>query len=478
MKVLAFVLRKKNLLFLVAGSFMLKFSSAQNINLDSIIISAMNVKHCPGVAGLILKKGIPVWEHNYGYAKLDDSIPVTENTSFMLASISKTFICAAIMQLVEQGAIDPDSNVNNYLPFEFHNPHYPDSVITVMDLLTHTSSIKDNWNLLYSLYVYGEDSPIPLANFMYDYLNENGSYYSSAQNFYNLIPGTHYFYSNEGATLAAYLVENISGISFADYCNQNIFTPLCMDNTSWFISQLDTNNVAMPYHYSGGIGYVPMGYYSYPDYPDGQLRTSIISLAKYLAMMMNHGSFNNQQILNSATVDEIFSPQIPDIDPTQGIIWYQVNIGGNICWGHNGGDEGVSTNMYFSPADSTGVILLANGNNFYPTGVLSAMFDYAESLEPSPGDTFDCSIALNIPEQLPVKNLWEVFPNPTSSLIFLQGKNSTPVSIEISDLSGRILLREISSSKKAIDLSSFAAGIYFLKVQDAGRKQMIKVVKR
>ncbi len=214
MKFLSFAFRKKNLLFLLAGGFMLKFSSAQNINLDSIITSAMNAKHCPGVAALILKKGIPVWEHNYGYAKLEDSIPVTENTSFMLASISKTFICAAIMQLVEQGALELDSNVNNYLPFEFHNPHYPDSVITVMDLLTHTSSIKDNWNLLYSLYVYGEDSPIPLTDFMYDYLNENGSFYSSAQNFYNLIPGTHYFYSNEGATLAAYLVENISGISF------------------------------------------------------------------------------------------------------------------------------------------------------------------------------------------------------------------------------------------------------------------------
>ncbi len=220
-----------------------------------------------------------------------------------------------------------------------------------------------------------------------------------------------------------------------------------------------------------------MGYYSYPDYPDGQLRTSVISLAKYLAMMMNHGSFNNQQILNSATVDEIFSPQIPDIDITQGIIWYQVNIGGNICWGHNGGDEGVSTNMYFSPADSTGVILLANGNNFYPTGVLGAMFDYAESLEPSPSDTFDCSIALNIPEQLPVKNLWEIFPNPTSSLIFLQGKNSFPVAIEISDLSGRILWSEIAASEKVIDMSPFSPGIYFLKLKYGSEKETIKVIK-
>src|SRR6185436_18023096 len=138
-------------------------------------------------------------------------------------------------------------------------------------------TIRDHQNLLTAQYVFNEDSQVPLADFMFDYFDQSGTNYSAAQNFYNVTPDTQSFYSNEGAVLAAYLVETTSGISFAEYCDQNIFTPLCMNNTSWFLSSLDTNNVAMPYKYSGINGYIPIGYYCYPDYPGGQLRTSAIS---------------------------------------------------------------------------------------------------------------------------------------------------------------------------------------------------------
>ena len=92
-------------------------SSAQNINLDSMFTAEMADTHTPGVSALILKKGIPVWQHNYGWARIEDSIPVTENTSFMLASISKTFISVAIMKMVEEGFIDLNAPVGNYLSF-------------------------------------------------------------------------------------------------------------------------------------------------------------------------------------------------------------------------------------------------------------------------------------------------------------------------------------------------------------------------
>jgi len=368
--------------------------------------------------------------------------------------------------------------VGNYLSFDCHNPHYPDSSITVRELLTHTSSINDSWNLLLSLYVFGEDSPIPLADFMFDYFDPSGIYYSSAQNFFNIIPGTQYNYSNEGAALAAYLVESTSGVSFAEYCNQNIFSPLCMDNTSWFISQLDTMNVAMPYHYSGQFGYVPVGYYSYPDYPDGQLRTSVMSLAKFLAMMMNHGKLNNVQILDSATVAEIFSQQIPSIDTTQGIIWYQVNIDGRICWGHNGGDAGVSTNMYFSPVDSTGIITLSNGSNFYPIDVAEAMFNYAEALEPAPNDSFGCGIPLTVINHDTQNGELKIFPNPASSLITLQGLNEGEKEITISDVTGKLLLRKELSNENSVDVSDLAPGIYFLNSKQSGRGSEMKFVKQ
>ena len=475
---------KKFFLPVIIGCLLTNFVRAQNVNLDSIINAQMINTHTPGVSALILKKGIPVWQHNYGYARLSGNIPVTGNTSFMLGSTSKTFIAVAIMKMVEQGFINLDTTANTYLPFAFHNPYYPDSTITVRQLLTYTATIRDHQNLLSAQYVFNEDSQVPLADFMFDYFDQSGTNYSAAQNFYNVMPGTQSFYSNEGAVLAAYLVETTSGISFAEYCNQNIFTPLCMNNTSWFLSSLDTNNVAMPYKYSGVNGYVPIGYYCFPDYPGGQLRTSVISLGKFLAMMMNNGSLNNQQILNTASVNEIFTRQIPGIDSTKGLLWYQKNIGGRNCWGHYGGDAGVSSNMYFSPDDSTGIILLANGG-FPQYNILDAMFDYAEGLVVVPADSFTCGVATGIAEQTELKNSLSIFPNPTSSIIYLEGVNDEAAWIELSDLSGRILLSKNLPAEKTIDLSSFSEGIYFLKVsvrnpleKQGSADQVIKVLKQ
>ncbi len=456
---------KKSTLLLFTIFFLLKNLSAQVINIDSIITAGMADVHVPGVAAVILKKGIPVWKNSYGYARIDDSIAVTENTSFMLASISKTFISTAVMKEYENGTIDLDKDINAYLPFEIQNPFYPDDIITMRQLLTHTSSLQDNWVVLTLSYTFGMDSPVPLGDYMKDYFTPGGAYYSEAGNFYDQEPGTHYHYCNEGAALAAYILETVVGMSFADYCNQKIFTSLCMDNTSWFLAGLDTFNVAMPYRWKNGE-YLPNGYYCYPDYPDGQLRTSLLSLTKFMAMMMNHGTWNNQQILQSSTVDEILSQQIPNIDSTQGIIWYQYDIGGRTCWGHDGGDAGVSTNLYFSIKDSTGIIILSNGNNFYLPGVLDAMFDYAESLEPAPSDSFTCE---GFPSAVVTKaqpeNMMNVFPNPSDGIFSVESSTTTehPIQVEVKNqLSETVYSRTIYNGVEKIDLSSFPPGIYFI----------------
>ena len=119
----------------------------------------------------------------------------------------------------------------------------------------------------------------------------------------------------------------------------------------------------MPYKYVRSTGrYRPYGQYGYPDYPDGQLRTSVSQLGRFLAAYMNGGSYRGVRILKAATVTEMLRPQIDQIVKGQGLIWYHDKVGGWQVVGHNGGDWGVATYMFFDPVSGAGAIVLANGD--------------------------------------------------------------------------------------------------------------------
>ena len=202
--------------------------------LDSIIISTLEQYHIPGLSALIIKNDETVWSRNYGYANVELNRSVEDSTLFLMASISKTIVATAIMQFWEADSFDLDDNINDYLQPDFQviNPNHPNDTITFKMLMTHTSSINDNNSILNPLLTCG-DSPVPLDSFLINYFTPGGIYYSTA-NFTGSTPGSTYNYTNAGACLLAYLVEKLSGMSFDQYCRENIFDPLDMDETSWF----------------------------------------------------------------------------------------------------------------------------------------------------------------------------------------------------------------------------------------------------
>ena len=343
--------------------------------LDGIIETHMANAHIPGLSSCIVKEGQIRWIGTYGYANFEMEIPVDTSTLFMLASVSKTVTVTALMQLWEEGLFGLDDDINDYLPFEIRHPVDSLDPITFKMLCTHTSSIIDNWGIM--PYYWGEDSPIPLGEYFFDYLNKDGGNYDPDLNFDDQSPGSEYIYSNTGAALIGYLVEILGDSAFSYQTQQSIFEPLDMNETSWFLSELDTMHIAMPYSWNG-TGYTPYGHYGYSDYPAGQLRTSIDQLANFLLCYMNGGIVQGQQILNYETVDMILSPQI---NPNTGLIWFSDFYQGNFYWGHNGGDAGVRTSMFFRPDDNIGVIMLTNGESDF-TYLASQIFDYAaDSIE-------------------------------------------------------------------------------------------------
>lgn len=330
--------------------------------LEAFILEKMRVASAPGLAAAIVKNGAVAWSAGFGDADIDAHRPVTPDSVFILASISKTPIAISAMELVENGSLDLDADISIYLPFQVENPNYRGEKITLRMLLTHTSSLLDSNEIDNHLSV--GDSPISLRDFMEGYTSPDGAYYRSDNWSSTNAPGTYEEYSNSGASLAAYVVEAISGESYAQYARRTIFTPLGMNNTSYRLTDLDPARLATPYGGSAAAGYTSYGQYGYPDYPDGALRTSVTELARFMMMFMHGGDLDGTRIISAAGAQEISRAQNAAIDPDQGLIWYYIQYEGRRMIGHNGAYLGTSTDMYFDPTDGVGFIVLTNGDTY------------------------------------------------------------------------------------------------------------------
>jgi len=460
------------LIFIVFHAFSLT-SYGQNPNpsavLDAFIEGEMTLENIPGATTLIVKDGEIVWVESYGFADIDNSINVEDTTVFLLASISKVFTGTALMQLAETGAIDLDEDINNYLPFEVRIPGFESDSITFRHLMTHTSSINDGPAM--SGYYGYPDPTITLAQCIQRYFDVSGFDYSATQNFSANAPGTTYSYSNMASALAGYLVEVVSGIDFAEYCNQNIFEPLCMDHTGWHMSDFDTNEVARPYQFIGG-NYQPYPHYGFADYPNGQLRSDITDIANFLIAYLQDGSFNASSILNSASIAEMLTLQVPGIENTQGLNWYTEELFTATqivtVWGHNGGESGVSTDFYMDKANNIAIAVLTNGegDNLY---ICDELLDYGMSLTATGVGNPNCG-QVGISE---IDDYFAIFPNPTNGIIHV---GNTVKSVSVIDITGKVM-NTINVKNGKINLSKYPKGTYLLNLKDSDglihKKQII-----
>lgn len=327
-----------------------------------------------GAAGfsvtLIDRNGIS-WSAAYGYADLPQQQPMTIDTVMNIASISKTITGTSLMMLVEQGKLDLDRDVNEYLPFTVSHPGYPESPITTRQLLTHSSAISDR-DAIYSsetVYFPAADNPISLGEFVQAYLSPTGRYYQ-ADNFATYAPGTERQYSNVAYGLAGYLVEVLSGEPLNRFSAEKIFKPLGMGSSGWMLSEIDPGQHAKLYEWKDEER-APVTWYGLVTWPDGGVRTSARDLSRFFAAMIGGGELDGHRILQEETVKAMFKPQfvagqvlaaVEDGDnQQQAITWaYRSSQNSGTVVGHSGGDPGVTTHAYFFPQSGAGAILLVN----------------------------------------------------------------------------------------------------------------------
>lgn len=318
--------------------------------------------HVPGLSAAIVKGGKLAWTGAYGLADVGLGKPALPQTVYMIASVSKTVTATGVMKAVEKGLVSLDADVQTWLPFPLRSPHFPEKPITLRLLLTHLSGLADNWDVMDTTYVQG-DSPVSLGSFLHDYVTPGTAAWDAKQNWGSQAPGTLYDYSDIGVSIAAYAVERATETAFDAWCKSQVFDVLAMTETSFRLAGLDPSHIALPYAWSKAKGYTSYGLYGYPDYPDGGLRTSAPQLARFLLMFMGEGSFAGQTVLTPGSVAEMKKVQFPAIDDAQFLVWYAEQRDDGLTYiGHNGGDRGIYTEMFYRPGDGVGVVLLSNGD--------------------------------------------------------------------------------------------------------------------
>jgi len=342
--------------------------------LESFIVSEMETRHIPGLSAAVVLYDDVIWDGAFGMADIERNIVVTNETLFKIASVSKTVTATALMQLYEQGLFDLYDAINKYLPFQVIHPNYPSTNITFHMLLTHSSGICDNWDYLFH---FVGDAPIPFQLFLEEYLHPGGDYYNANNNFCSYEPGTGWRYSNIAVALIGYLVEVISNTNFSAYCQSALFNPLDMDESGWYLRDLNVSNIAIPYKWSSDE-FLPYGHIGYVDVPAGDLRTSSLQLSHFLTMIINNGRYNSQHILMGDTIDLMLTPQLHFNDKI-GLIWWKSSIDGRTVWGHNGADYGCRASMQFDPETKIGVVVLINGESG-TSRIANRLFEYAEAI--------------------------------------------------------------------------------------------------
>ncbi|MFY0672973.1 MAG: beta-lactamase family protein [Bacteroidia bacterium] len=342
------------------------------IEFEEYIKEEMEFQNIPAMSILIFEESNVLYEGYFGKSNIDQNTSLQKDDIFLLASISKVVTATALLQLFDDGLFELDDKINDYLPFNVFVPNQS-TPITFRMLLTHTSGIADG-SALDSQYYYGRDSPIALESFLKDYLDQGGQYYNTSENFHKFEPGTQYEYSNIGSALIGVLVEQISNKAFNSYCKENIFYPLEMTHTFWSLEEAiqSNNSIVQPYNYVKNQ-FEAIQHYTFTDYPNGGLRSSVQDMHKLLMAFVQEGNSNNYQLLNSSTINSMIKPQIPSIDDEVGLHMFIMDPD-NGLWGHDGGEAGVATIMAFSPISKVGALIFVNQGDAELEEILSEAY--------------------------------------------------------------------------------------------------------
>ena len=261
---------------------------------DALIPSQLRTRNLAGAVVSVVKDGQVLMQKGYGYADVEAKKPVlADQTLFRPGSISKLFTATAVMQLVEQGKLDLDRDVNEYIDFTIPKT-YPEPV-TLRRLLTHTAGFEET---LKNLFVAHETDLKPVGTYLADQL--------PARIF---PPGKVPSYSNYGFTVAGYIVERVSGEKFERYVDNHILKPLKMNNST-FDQPLPPQIAAQMSKGYLNASQKPKDFEFVQAAPAGALSTTAADMTRFMLAFLQDGTVDGVSILKPETVRQMETRQL------------------------------------------------------------------------------------------------------------------------------------------------------------------------
>ncbi len=305
---------------------------------DGLMAAHMASHHIPGAVVAVVKDDALLFAKGYGHADLERDIPVeAERTLFRPGSISKLFTWTAVMQLVEEGRLSLDADVNQYLDFDIPST-YPQPV-TLAHLMTHTPGFEDQGR---GLFVLEEEKLVSLETYLKMHLPARV-----------YPPGEVGAYSNYGTALAGYIVQRVSGQPFAAYVEEYILEPLGMSHSTFRQPLPSTlaEDMARGYGYAQGA-YLPGEFELVAGSPAGSLSATATDMAHFMIAHLHGGAYGGQRILQPASVAEMQAAHfVPDPhSPGMGYGFFRTTYNRRLMVFHEGDTTLFHSGLYLLPA--------------------------------------------------------------------------------------------------------------------------------
>jgi len=336
-------------------------------SIDSLFSEYIEKYRLTGLAvGIVLHNEI-VYAKGFGVRNSETQEPVTSESLFHMASVSKPFVATGIMQLIELGAVGLDEPVATYLPyFKLDDDRYIQ--ITIQQILSHVSGMPDVMD-------YHWDQPEYDDQALERYVR------SLADQKMLFPPGDEFSYSNMAFEVLGDVIAKVSGQSFEEYMGENILTPLEMDNSTFLKKEVPPELETSPHYISGSISEV------YPYHrahaPSSTLHSNVLEMSNWAIANMNRGTFNDKQILKESSYDLLWKPykQLSE-DRSIGLSWFIGTPMDQYRIFHSGADVGFRTSFVMLPEESIAVTILANNERADPREMVEQVLEIILENEP------------------------------------------------------------------------------------------------
>lgn len=350
----------------------------QYAQLDTVLEEIISRWELPGLAVGIVKGAEIAYLRSFGVQSLETGTPITGDTIFCVQSISKCFVAAAIMQLVEQGKLDLDAPLIQYLPyFRLDDDRF--SQITTRLVLSHTSGMPD------------------IDEMEYDEMVRHPEYDDgSAERFVRSLcarkmiaaPGERFYYSNIGYDVLGDLIAKISGQLFEVYMRDHILRPSGLQNSTFLLSEVNRERVALPHLRSPAMVVSQLYPYHRADAPASWLHATVTEMCHWIITCLGKGVYRDSRILEPSSYDFMWTPVVK-----RSSLFYQYGTSGWIAGeyegqrtvSHGGGGFGWTGFLSMFPEKNAGFILLVNEESTARERLIHAAARAAIGLDPQPG---------------------------------------------------------------------------------------------